>query len=78
MNFDLTKLRNYFGMHKRETAAFMLLLLNMEKGEKFKSKLGEVVKLEDNLFKINTNMAVKELAEIWIDEIKNPLDNLFE
>jgi hypothetical protein len=78
MNFDLSKLQTYFGMHTREAAGFILLLLNMEEGDRFKTRLGEVIKLEGNKFEVSTGTAIEDLAEIWTDEIKNPIDQLFE
>jgi len=78
MNFDLGKLRSHFGMHTREAAGFILLLLNMDEGDKFKSRLGEVVKLSNDTFKVNTKRSMEELADLWTDEIRNPIDKLFD
>ena len=78
MNFNLKAVRKYFGMHNREASGFLLMLLQMKKGDKFKSRLGEIVKLNDNKFEVNTNMAIQELSEIWTDEVKNPINTLFE
>ena len=78
MNFDLNKLRNHFGMHTREAAGFILLLLNMNEGDKFKSRIGEVVKLSDNTFKVNSKKSIEELADLWVEETRNPLTKLFD
>jgi hypothetical protein len=78
MNFDLKALRSYFGMHKKETAGFILMLLHMEKGDKFSSRLGELKKVGDTSFELSTNKTIDALAKIWTDEVKNPIETLFE
>jgi hypothetical protein len=78
MDFDLESLRSYFGMHKKETAGFMLMLLHMEKGDKFSSRLGVIQKTDDMVFQLTTNKTVGALSKLWMDEIKNPIEALFE
>jgi hypothetical protein len=78
MNFNLKKLQSHFGIHKKEVAGFFLILMHMESGDVLRTRLGGIKKLDKNTFKLDQTKTIQELAEIWTDEIKNPIDSLFD
>jgi len=79
MNFDLSSIKEYFDLHTKEAAGFILMLLHLEKGEKFTSVLGTIEKLEGDTFKLTVGFEVVEkVVELWIEETKEPVGELFE
>ncbi len=66
MIFRSEDLKRYFGVHRKEAAGFLLLLLSLEPGEVFHSTIGTVEKQEDNTFRIVVDEATLErLCDTW-------------
>lgn len=77
MDFNINSLKNYFKVNTKEAAGFMLMLLTLEEGNKFKTNLGTITKLKDNKFEIETGKTqVNKLIDLWSDE-EHPIDEVF-
>lgn len=79
MNFNLSSVKEYFDLHTKEAAGFILMLLHLEEGEKFTSILGTIEKLEGDMFKLTVGPeAVEQIITLWIEETKEPVEEMFE
>ena len=79
MNFNLGSLRKYFGVNKKEAAAFILMLLHLEEGEEFNSVIGKVRKLKGEKFEVVVGDNVLKILIDYCRECdKDPTDDLFK
>lgn len=78
MNFNLSTLKKYFSINKKEAAGFMLMLLHLKPGEGFRSIVGKVERLENGDFRIDVDdETVKNLISLWTKENKDLTKDLF-
>ena len=79
MNFNLSSIKEYFNLHTKEAAGFILMLLHLEGGEKFTSILGTIEKMEGDAFKLTVGPeVVEQLVDLWIEETKEPVEGIFD
>lgn len=79
MEFNLTTAKEYFNLHRRELAGFILMLLHLEEGEQVDSVLGTIRKLEENKFEViaGDRSSVNKLVELWEEVIQEPVESIF-
>lgn len=65
---NLTDLKDYFKINRKEAAGFILMLAHLKPGDKFQSVIGRIDKLDEDTFKLSiTDNVLSRLTEDWFE-----------
>jgi len=70
MNFNQKDLMKYFRINKKDSMGFILMLMNLEDNEKFRSPIATIQKKTDSIFEIKLKDPLENLIELWIEDSK--------
>lgn len=66
---NLTDLKDYFKVNRKEAAGFILMLVHLKPGDKFQSVIGRIDKLDEDTFKLSiTDNVLSRLLEDWVED----------